>query len=183
MFNNKSNKRRTLGLGTGSVCNGSSNLLAVVIYWLTRPVYSPVVFILRTSEKQTILDEVLRKPIKCFSLLCSLKDLRHPLLLLFTRSFLPPVSCLYAERSALPPGCWDFSRVPSFHNFHVWPLSLRRVPAAWYRLHVAFLRFFGWFFVLFSYFFFVLSCVLFGGGSLLLPCAPRVSYRSDAVQH
>lgn len=43
------------------------------------------------------------------------------LLLLSTPFFLSPVSCLYDTTFPPPPGCRDFSRVPSFLScFNVW---------------------------------------------------------------
>ena len=100
-------------LGTGSVCTGSSSLLAVVLYWLTRPVHSSVVFILRTSNKHAILlygnlPNAFRflcslmisatppavapfhvfLPSACF-LFCTLKDICHPPAVEIFHAFLP----------------------------------------------------------------------------------------------
>ena len=51
-----------VGLGTRTVCTGSSNLLAATLYWLSLPVHAASVFDTRyVSEARHI---TLRKPIK-----------------------------------------------------------------------------------------------------------------------
>ena len=112
--------------------------------------------------------------------MCSLQDLRHPPgCCFFSRdlsSRMIPVCTLKDLRH--PPAVETFHAcVPSFHFFHVWLFLFveHQILDTGYDVRVVSFILFVLFFVLFSYFcWHVLSCVLFGGESLLPPCPPRV---------